>query len=62
MKLKTTLLVLFFTNLSFAQTPVDVADLTLKVKANSSEEFFYGFAEGDQIVFSFSEVDGKELK
>jgi hypothetical protein len=62
MNLKTTLFILFFANYCFAQNPVDVADLTIKVKANSSEEFLYGFAEGDQIVFSFSEVDGKELK
>jgi len=62
MALKTTIFILFFVNFCFSQNPVDVADLTLKVKANSSEEFLYGFAEGDQIVFSFSEVDGKELK
>ena len=62
MNIKTTFFILFFVNYCFAQNPIDVADLTLKVKANSSEEFLYGFAEGDQIVFSFSEVDGKELK
>jgi len=62
MSLKTTFFILFLANVCLAQNAVDVADLTLKVKANSSEEFFYGFAEGDQIVFSFSEVDGKELK
>ena len=55
-------LFLFLTIRCFSQQPVDVADLTLKIKANSSEEFVYGFAEGDQIIFSFSEVDGKELK
>ena len=59
---KITLFILFAANFCFAQTPNDVADLTFKVKASSSEEFLYGFAEGDQIVFSFSEVDGKELK
>lgn len=42
--------------------PVDVADLTIKVGALGSEELFYGFAEGDQIVFSFEEVKGKDLK
>lgn len=59
---KITIFILFIAKFCAAQTPIDVADLTLKVKANSSEEFLYGFAEGDQIVFSFSEVDGKELK
>lgn len=53
---------LFVTNLSGQSQPVDVADLTIKVGALGSEEMFYGFAEGDQIVFSFEELKGKELK
>lgn len=62
MNLRITAFILFLMNSCFAQSAIDVADLTLKVKANSSEEFLYGFAEGDQIVFSFSEADGKEIK
>ena len=42
--------------------PVDVAELTLKISALGTEEFFYGFAEGDQIVLNFEELKGKELK
>jgi hypothetical protein len=42
--------------------PVDVAELTLKIGAMSTEELYYGFAEGDQIIFSFEEEKGKELK
>lgn len=42
--------------------PVEVVDLTLKIGGLSSEELFYGFAEGDVIVFSFEEIKGKELK
>lgn len=42
--------------------PVDVSELTLKVGAMGSEELFYGFAEGDQIVFNFEELKEKELK
>ena len=42
--------------------PVDVADLTIKIGAMGSEELFYGFAEGDQIVFNFEELKGKELR
>jgi len=42
--------------------PVDVADLTLKIGSMGSEEMFYGFAKGDQIIFSFEELKGKELK
>jgi hypothetical protein len=43
-------------------TPVEVADSTLKIGGLGEEVFYYGFAEGDQIVFSFEEVNGKELK
>jgi hypothetical protein len=42
--------------------PVDVAQLTLKVGIGKTEELYYGFAEGDQIVFSFEEVKGKPIK
>lgn len=43
-------------------TPIEVADNTLKVGALSEEVFYYGFCEGDQVIFSFEEVNGKELK
>lgn len=42
--------------------PVDVAENTLKVKPFGEETFYYGFAEGDQMIFSFDEVNDKELK
>jgi hypothetical protein len=45
-----------------SQTPIDIADNTLKVGALGEEVFYYGFAEGDQLIFNFEEVDGKELK
>lgn len=41
---------------------VDVAQLTLKIGGNQTEELYYSFAKGDQIVFSFEEVKGKDLK
>lgn len=44
------------------QTPIDVAENTLKVNPLAEEVFYYGFAEGDQLIFSFQEVNGKELK
>ena len=59
---KLTLFLIFASNCCFGQQQVDVAELTMKVSPNSSEELFYGFAEGDQIIFSFQEADGKELK
>jgi hypothetical protein len=45
-----------------AQTSIEVADFTLKVSALDKEIFYYGFAAGDQLIFNFQEVDGKELK
>ena len=44
------------------QQPIDVAELTIKIRSLGSEELFYGFAEGDQIIFNFEELNGKELK
>lgn len=46
----------------FEGTPIDVAESTLKVGAFGEEVFYYGFAEGDQLIFNFQEVNGKELK
>jgi hypothetical protein len=58
-----TLFILSFQSFTVAQIqPIDVAELTLKVGGVSTNELFYGFAEGDQIVFSFEELKGKPLK
>lgn len=57
-----TLLVLCCSFYLVGSTPVEVADSTLKISGLGEEVFYYGFAEGDQIVFSFEEVNGKELK
>lgn len=44
------------------QTPLDVAESTLKVSGMNEEVFYYGFTEGDQLIFNFEEINGKELK
>lgn len=44
------------------QSPVVVADLTLKIGGMEYKDLYYGFAQGDQILFSFEELKGKELK
>ncbi|MBK9391878.1 MAG: hypothetical protein IPN68_17415 [Bacteroidetes bacterium] len=46
----------------YGQVPLDVAESTLKVNGMGEEIFYYGFAEGDQLIFNFREVNGKELK
>lgn len=59
----TTIFICIFLQNAFSQLePVDVADLTIKVGGMKTEELFYGFADGDQIVFSFEEVKGKAMK
>jgi hypothetical protein len=45
-----------------AQTPIDVVENTLKVSAWGEEVFYYGFAEGDQVIFNFNEMKGRDLK
>lgn len=52
----------FYTLLNAQISPIDVAENTLKIGRFGEETFYYGFAEGDQMIFSFEEVNGKELK
>lgn len=55
-------LIFLFSN-SFAQTPVDVTERTFKLSGMGGEEtFYFGFAEGDQLIFNFEEANGKEIK
>ena len=42
--------------------PVDVAELTVKLGGLKMETLFYGFAAGDEIVFSFEELKASLLK
>lgn len=65
---KNYIIFIFILAFKFAYTqnqlqPIDVVDQTIKLGGLGGEENLYvGFAEGDQIVFNFKEVDGKELK
>jgi hypothetical protein len=43
-------------------SPIDVAESTLKIGAFGEDVFYYGFAEGDKLIFNFEEINGKELK
>ena len=47
---------------AIGQERIDVAEQTIKIGSKEEEVLFYGFAEGDQIVFNFEEVDEKEVK
>lgn len=46
-----------------AQQPIELLETTVKVNALGGEElFYYGFSEGDEIIFSMIETNGKDLK
>lgn len=47
---------------SYAQKQIEVADLTQQISSRSAIELFYGFNEGDKLVFSIEDVEGKKLK
>ncbi len=57
-----TFLLAISVTVGFAQTPIDITENTIKVSPSSEEVFYFGFAEGDQLIFNFEEVNGKELK
>lgn len=46
----------------FSQQTIDVTEQTIKVAAMKTEEMYFGFAEGDQVIFNFTEADKKDLK
>lgn len=60
--LTTPLATLFLSIYNYGQTPVEVIETTLKVAIMAEETFYLGFAEGDQMIFSFEEANGKDLK
>jgi hypothetical protein len=47
---------------AYGQKPVDVAESSIRVGIKAEEEVYFGFAEGDQLIFSFEETNGKEMK
>jgi hypothetical protein len=45
-----------------AQSSIEVTDQTVKLDRQEDFELYFGFAAGDKILFSFEEINGKELK
>lgn len=45
-----------------AQNAIDVYESTFKLKGTDEVSFFFGFAENDNIVLNFEEINGKEVK
>jgi hypothetical protein len=52
--------IFFYSSSIFSQNKILVAERTFK--ANKTEDFYYAFAEGDQIIFDFEMIKGKEIK
>lgn len=46
----------------FGQSIIDIYENTIKVSALEEQVLYYGFAQGDQLIFNFETIDGKELK
>lgn len=64
--MKKFLLLLFFTVsavfVASAQQAISVLESTFKLGAFDSKDFYYAFAQGDKLSFSFQETAGNELK
>jgi len=45
-----------------AQQTIDIVESVVKVGIKGEESVYYGFAAGDQLIFSFEETNGKEMK
>lgn len=46
----------------FSQQIIDVTEQTIRLNGNKEEELYYGFAEGDKIIFNYEEINNKSLK
>jgi len=44
-----------------SQELIELADNTFKVKGFEEAQFYFGFAQGDKLIFSFEEINGKEI-
>ncbi|WP_430404093.1 hypothetical protein [Fluviicola sp.] len=61
MKLFALALLLFSSFLGYSQEAVELIESTLKLGISEEKEFYFGFAEGDQIVLNVDIVKGKKL-
>lgn len=53
---------LFVFNLTFSQEPILVTESTVVLDLEQTQEFFFSFAEGDEIVFDMQMVKGSNIK
>jgi len=61
MKIIALALLAFSTIPAYSQEAVDLIESTLKLGISEEKEFYFGFAEGDQIVLNVEVVKGKSI-
>lgn len=61
MKLFALALLLFGSFLGYSQEAVELIESTLKLGISEEKEFYFGFAEGDEIVLNVEVIKGKSL-
>jgi hypothetical protein len=57
-----TLIGLFFSINSFSQRNIDVANLNIKLSFDETQDYYYSFDTGDEIVFNFQMKKGRHFK
>jgi hypothetical protein len=61
-KITTLIIAILITLTTNGQTPIDVYESTIKISGIGEESYMCGLAEGDQLIFNFQEINGKDLK
>ena len=61
MKIIALALLLCSTITTYSQDPIDLIESTLKLGISEEKEFYFGFAEGDQIVLNVEVLKGKSI-
>src|SRR5690242_16000403 len=61
MKYQVMIVLLLTGSLLHAQTPIDVFNRTIKINPVSEDTMYFSFAKGDQVVFDFESVSGRDL-
>lgn len=57
-----TCICLLFVSYGFSQDEITVAEEKFNIAPHDEVVYYYGFAEGDEMVFNFKELKGRELK
>ncbi|MFY0631177.1 MAG: hypothetical protein JXR05_12405 [Flavobacteriaceae bacterium] len=61
-KLLISILILRFTCVAYSQNLIDIANLNVKLSFDQTQDIYYSFDEGDEIVFNFQMKKGRHFK